>query len=60
MVALSYDDDHYTPRRFFSFLTDEQVKDYASRYFELLSFNNIDLEDDEMHYQGMVLRNSMV
>jgi len=55
-----YDDDHYTPRRFFSFLTDEQVKDYASRYFELLSFNNIDLEDDEMHYQGMVLRNSMV
>lgn len=54
-----YDEDHYTPKRFFSFLTDEQVKDYAARHFELLSFNRIDLEEDEMHYQGMVLRNLM-
>lgn len=53
-------EDHYTPKRFFSFLTDEQVKDYAARYFELLSFNSIHLEEDEMHYQGMVLRKSLV
>jgi SAM-dependent methyltransferase len=55
-----YDEDHYTPKRFFSFLTDEQVKGYASQYFELLSFNSIDLEDDEMHYQGMVLRHTQI
>jgi len=53
-------EDHYTPKRFFSFLTDEQVKDYAARCFELLSFNCIDLEDDEMHYQGFVLRKNLV
>jgi len=53
-------EDHYTPKRFFSFLTDAQVKDFATRYFELLSFNCIDLENDEMHYQGMVLRKNLV
>ena len=53
-------EDHYTPKRFFSFLTDEQVKDYAAGYFEPISFNYIDLEDDEMHYQGMVLRKNLV
>ena len=51
-----YEQDHYTPKRFFSFLTDEQIKDYAAQYFEQLSFNSIALEDDNMHYQGMVLR----
>ena len=51
-----FEEDHYTPKRFFSFLTDEQAKDYAARYFELLSFDRIYLEEDEMHYQGMVLR----
>ena len=55
-----YADDHYSPKRFFSFLTDEQVKDAAARYFEPLSVNYIDLENDEMHNQGMVLRNSLV
>lgn len=55
-----YTDDHYTPKRFFSFLTDEQVKDYASLYFELVSFNRIELEADEIHYQGMILRNSLI
>ena len=53
-----YEDDHHTLKRFFSFLTDEQVKDYATPYFEVHSFNIIDLEDDEMHFQGMVLRSA--
>ena len=55
-----YDEDHYSPKRFFSFLTDEQFKDYAARYFELFSFNRIDLEGDEMHYHRMILRNILV
>lgn len=55
-----FDDDHYTPKRFFSFLTDEQVKVYAAQYFEQHSFNCIDLDDDEMHYQGMVLRRTPI
>jgi SAM-dependent methyltransferase len=52
-----FDEDHYTPKRFFSFLTDEQFIDQAARYFDLFSFNRIDLEGDEMHYHRMILRN---
>jgi cyclopropane fatty-acyl-phospholipid synthase-like methyltransferase len=55
-----YDEDHYSPKRFFSFLTDEQFTDYAARYFELFSFNRINLEGDEMHYHRMILRNILV
>lgn len=53
-------EDHYTPKRFFSFHTDEQVKYYAARYFEQLSLNRIDLEEDVMHYQGMTLRRTLI
>jgi SAM-dependent methyltransferase len=55
-----YDKDHYTPKRFFSFLTDKEVKVQAAQYFELVSFSCIELQDDEMHYQGMVLRRTQI
>jgi SAM-dependent methyltransferase len=51
-----YEDDHYTPKRFFSFLTDEQVQTYANRFFEVLKFKQISLKNDDMHFQGLVLR----
>jgi len=54
-----FEDDHYTPKRFFSFLTDEQVQAYATNFFELLKFKQIPLEKDEMHFQGLVLRKTV-
>ena len=54
-----YEDDHYTPKRFFSFLTDEQVQTFATRFFEVLKFKQIPLENDEMHFQGLVLRKTV-
>ena len=51
-----YDDDHYSPKRFFSFLTDQQAKENATLYFDLLSSNRVPLKNEELHFQGMVLR----
>lgn len=54
-----FEDDHYNPQRFFSFLTDEQVQAYATRFFEILEFKQILLEKDEMHFQRLVLRKTV-
>lgn len=52
-------EDHYRPKRFFSFLTDEQVKEITSRFFELVTFKRIPLEDDpDFHFQSLILRRS--
>jgi SAM-dependent methyltransferase len=49
--------DHYEPKRFFSFLTDDQIREIATRLFELVSFKQVQLEgDDDFHFQSMVLR----
>lgn len=50
------EEDHYEPKRFYSLLTDDQIKTISRQYFEVISFKAIDIEDDEMHFQALVLR----
>jgi SAM-dependent methyltransferase len=52
-------EDHYRPRRFFSFLSDEQIKEIATRFFELVAFTRIPLEGEpDFHFQSLILRRS--
>lgn len=52
-----YSEDHYRPRRFFSFLTDEGIQQLSGEFFELLSFRAIPLPgEDERHFQSLILR----
>ncbi len=52
-----YPQDHYQPKRFFSFLTDEFLQELAANYFELISFKSIPLEGEkESHFQSVLLR----
>jgi ubiquinone/menaquinone biosynthesis C-methylase UbiE len=55
--AGTYDDDHYEPKRYFSFLTDNQLKQVAGDCFQILTFKRIEFESEEnLHFQAMVLR----
>jgi SAM-dependent methyltransferase len=51
-----YPEDHYEPKRFFSFLSDEQLEAVATKFFELVDFRRISLEEDEFHFQALILR----
>jgi cyclopropane fatty-acyl-phospholipid synthase-like methyltransferase len=50
-----YEDDFYTPKRFFSFFTDEAIKEVVSKHFKIVSFNIIEPERD-LNFQAIVLR----
>ena len=50
------EEDHYEPKRYYSLLTDDQLKSISEQYFEMVSFKAIDIEDGEMHFQALVLR----
>jgi SAM-dependent methyltransferase len=51
--------DDYTPKRFFSFYTDDQIKLIVSELFDLLDFKTIPVEgDDVSHFQSMILKRS--
>jgi SAM-dependent methyltransferase len=51
--------DHYRPKRFFSFLSDEQIKEVTTRFFELVAFKRIPLEEEpQFHFQSLILRRS--
>jgi SAM-dependent methyltransferase len=51
-----YPEDHYEPKRFFSFLSDEQLEAVATEFFELVDFRQIPLKGDEFHFQALILR----
>jgi len=53
-----WSEDHHEPKRFFSFLSDEQITEIATRCFELVDFEQIHLEDDDLdfHFQALILR----
>jgi SAM-dependent methyltransferase len=52
-----FEDDHYEPKRFFSFFTDDELKAALAPYFELVSFEAIQLnEADDLHFQSVVLQ----
>jgi SAM-dependent methyltransferase len=50
-------DDTYEPKRYFSFLTDEELHAIASESFTVESFRVVELDsDDSSHFQSLVLR----
>jgi hypothetical protein len=52
-----YEDDHYRPKRFYSFLTDNQLKVVAKECFAIHAFKTIELEEEEdFHFQSLILR----
>jgi SAM-dependent methyltransferase len=52
-----YDGDHYEPKRYFSFITDEFLMMQAQELFEVVFFKRIELErEEDFHFQSLVLR----
>jgi len=49
-------DDSHEPKRFFSYHSDEYMKDITQRFFELVYFKHIDLENFDGHFQAFILR----
>lgn len=50
-----WEEDIYTPHRFFSFYTDEAIREIVSKYFDIVSFERIETGGDR-HFQSIVLR----
>ena len=48
--------DSYTPKRFFSFHSDEGLKQVVTESFTLLSFKQITSGDGDLHFQSLLLR----
>ncbi len=56
-----WDDDPYTPHRFFSFYTDHDMLALVMRFFELIYFRQVDhTPGSEFHFQSMMLRKTIV
>lgn len=51
-----YEQDDYRPKRFFSFLTDDEIQQAAARVFQVVDFRRIRLDGDRWGYQALVLR----
>lgn len=54
-----WEDDPYEPKRFFSFHTDERLREVVAGTFEVLSFKRTPLEAEQdagLHFQSMILR----
>jgi cyclopropane fatty-acyl-phospholipid synthase-like methyltransferase len=51
-----WEKDKYTPSRFFSFYTDENIKKIVSCYFEIVSFNRIET-GEKYHFQAIIMKN---
>ena len=52
-----WEHDSYEPKRFFSFFTDEHLKQEMARVFDILTFESLRLQpDDNLDFQWLVLR----
>lgn len=51
-----WDEDPYTPKRFFSFYTDGVLKENLSKTFDIKYFRHIPLGEDRKPFQSVVLR----
>jgi SAM-dependent methyltransferase len=49
-------DDWHKPNRFFSYHSDEYLKNLLPRFFELVSFKHVELEGVDWHFQSIILR----
>lgn len=50
-----WQDDKYTPHRFFSFYTDESIQKVVSDYFQVISFERIET-GGKFHFQSIIMR----
>jgi SAM-dependent methyltransferase len=48
--------DSYEPKRYFSFLKDDDLRTVVSEHFTIESFRVVELTGDESHFQSLVLR----
>lgn len=53
-----WEDDTFEPKRFFSFYTDEAVQEAVRPYFKLDSFRVVPLQQDDLHFQSLLLINN--
>lgn len=51
-----WEEDFYTPKRFFSFYEDNKIKDIVKKHFELVKFDVVDLGSSDLHFQSILLR----
>jgi hypothetical protein len=52
-----YEGDHYEPKRYFSFVSDEMILDLVMEFFEIINFKIIELDEEEdFHFQSLILR----
>ena len=52
------ENDHYTPKRFFSMLTDQALQATGDTVFRSVSFETVEVSDDwEQHFQSSIWRN---
>lgn len=51
-------DDIYTPHRFFSSYTDEDIKKVVSNYFQVINFERIET-GDKYHFQSIIMKNKL-
>ena len=51
-----WQEDFYTPKRFFSFYPDQRIQEIVEDFFEILYFKGISLEPGKAHFQSMILK----
>ena len=52
-----YEQDSHEPKRFFSFFSDEALKQALAPYFSVQNFQRIELgEEDDLHFQALTLQ----
>jgi len=52
-----WEGDSYEPKRYFSWLPDEELLEFAREHFEVESFTAVDVGmDDGIHFQSLLLR----
>ncbi len=51
-----WEKDSYEPKRFFSFHSDENLKQVVTENFTIMSFKPINSGDGELHFQSLILR----
>lgn len=51
-----WEKDSYEPKRFFSFHSDEGLKQVVTEHFTLLSFKQISSGDGDLHFQSLLLK----
>jgi ubiquinone/menaquinone biosynthesis C-methylase UbiE len=51
-----WEKDSYTPKRFFAFYSDENIKQITGQYFQLSSFKRVTFDGSDIHFQCLILR----